>query len=223
MAEYTAQIPVDEHILNGDLTVPRGSRAIVIFAHGSGSSRHSPRNQYVAKIFQQAGLSTLLLDLLTRDEEKIDIQTRHLRFDIHLLARRVVAAIDWVGKNPFTKTLRVGLFGASTGAAAALIAAAQRPMRVKAVVSRGGRPELAGDALPTVRAPTLLIVGGHDEPVIRLNHDALAALQSHKELMVIPGATHLFEESGALERAAVLAQNWFMEYLVTTHEFTKIP
>jgi len=193
--------------------VPRTAQGIVLFAHGSGSSRHSPRNRYVAQVLNEADLATLLMDLLTRDEEAIDIQTRQLRFDINLLAERLVHAVDWLAENAQTRMLVMGCFGASTGAAAALIAAAERPLHVAAVVSRGGRPDLAGDALRRVQAPTLLIVGGEDHVVIDLNRQALAELRGEKKLEVIPGATHLFEEQGALEAVAQLATDWFLRYL----------
>jgi dienelactone hydrolase len=199
--------------LEGNLVIPDAATGIVLFAHGSGSSRHSPRNRYVAGILQNAGLATLLIDLLTSEEEEIDLRTRHLRFDIGLLASRLVGATDWLTQNPNTSQLKVGYFGASTGGGAALVAAAQRPETVKAVVSRGGRPDLAGAALPYVKAPTLLIVGGYDLPVIAMNEDALEQLRSQKRLEIIPRATHLFEEPGALEEVARLASEWFTHYL----------
>jgi dienelactone hydrolase len=185
-----------------------------VFAHGSGSGRFSPRNRAVASVLNQAGLATLLLDLLTAGEEAVDLRTRHLRFDVALLGRRVIATIDWLASNETTKELPVGCFGASTGAAAALIAAADRPERVGAVVSRGGRPDLAGEALGRVTAPTLLIVGGNDPEVLRLNQQALAALAGEVRLEIVPGATHLFEEPGALARVAILARDWFLQHLV---------
>lgn len=191
----------DDEVI-GDLTVPHDARGIVVFAHGSGSSRHSRRNRQVAARLQAAGLATLLLDLLSSREEAIDVRTRELRFDIPLLADRVVAAIDRLGEDPGTAPLPIGLFGASTGAAAALVAAARRPEQVVAVVSRGGRPDLAGDALQQVRAPTLLLVGGEDRPVIGMNEDAMHRMSAPVELEIVPGATHLFEEPGALERVA---------------------
>jgi dienelactone hydrolase len=184
-----------------------------VFAHGSGSGRFSPRNRAVAGVLAGSGLATLLMDLLTEQEEAVDLRTRHLRFNIGLLARRVVATVDWLASEPSTSELPAGTFGASTGAAAALIAAAERPARVRAVVSRGGRPDLAGDALRRVRAPTLLIVGGNDPEVLRLNEHALAALAGEARLEIIPGATHLFEEQGALERVAQLARDWFVHHL----------
>jgi dienelactone hydrolase len=206
-------IAADGVRLAGDLTVPADARGIVVFAHGSGSGRFSPRNRAVADALVRSGLATLLMDLLTHDEEVVDLRTRHLRFDIGLLARRVVATIDWLASEPNVKDLPVGCFGASTGAAAALIAAAERPEKVGAVVSRGGRPDLAGEALRRVRAPTLLIVGGNDPDVLRLNQQALALLAGKARLEIVPGATHLFEEPGALERVAVLARDWFLQHL----------
>jgi putative phosphoribosyl transferase len=200
--------------LEGDLGIPRGAAGIVLFAHGSGSSRFSPRNRFVARMLHQAGIATLLLDLLTPDEEAIDLRTAELRFDISLLADRLVGATDWLGHDPDTRRLRVGYFGASTGGGAALVAAAQRPEAIGAVVSRGGRPDLAGDALQRVTAPTLLIVGGYDYPVIEMNRQALARLRCEKRLDVVPGATHLFEEPGTLERVAELAIDWFARHLV---------
>jgi pimeloyl-ACP methyl ester carboxylesterase len=209
--------------LSGDLNIPDGAQGVVLFAHGSGSGRHSPRNRYVAKVLQEAGLSTLLFDLLTEDEELIDDQTRHLRFDIGLLADRLVMATDWLlhrfdaSNSDYIPS--IGYFGASTGAAAALIAAAKRADIVKAVVSRGGRPDLAGDEyLNQVRAPTLLLVGGNDEPVIGLNQEAYDKLKPLKEedekrLTIVPGATHLFEEPGRLEQLAQLASGWFACFL----------
>jgi len=201
--------------LAGDLTVPAGANGVVLFAHGSGSSRASPRNVWVAARLARAGLATLLFDLLTSDEERRDIQTREHRFDIPLLSRRLVAATDWVDTQPELRALPVGYFGASTGAAAALVAAAERRARIGAVVSRGGRPDLAGvDALAQVTAATLLVVGGNDHMVIDLNRRALAALHCEKRLEIVPGATHLFEEPGALEQVATLASQWFVEFLV---------
>jgi putative phosphoribosyl transferase len=191
----------------------------VLFAHGSGSSRHSPRNRYVAWLLNEAGLATLLVDLLTSEEEAIDLTTAHLRFDIGLLAGRLIGVTDWLTEHPDTRHLRIGYFGASTGAAAALMAAAERADVVGAVVSRGGRPDLAGPALTRVKAPTLLIVGGNDFPVIDLNRAALAQLHCEKQLVIVPGATHLFEEPGALDQVAQLAREWFKRYLLTqSHE-----
>jgi putative phosphoribosyl transferase len=211
------RIPVGPVTLDGDLDIPEGARGIVLFAHGSGSSRHSPRNRYVARVLRDAGLATLLMDLLTQEEEAVDMRTGALRFDIGLLAERVVGATDWVAQAPETADLPIGYFGASTGAAAALVAAAVRPERVGAVVSRGGRPDLAGPALSRVRAPTLLIVGGLDGPVIELNRQALAQLgAAEKQLVIIPGATHLFEEPGTLEEVARLAAEWLTNHLSRT-------
>jgi len=201
--------------LEGILSVPENARGLVVFVHGSGSSRHSPRNQYVAQTLQEGGLATLLFDLLTASEEEIDIQTRHLRFDIGLLARRTAGVLEWLDLQPYTEGLRRGLFGSSTGAAAALIAAAEFPDKVHAVVSRGGRPDLAGSDLPKVEASTLLIVGGNDEAVIHLNEQALAQMRTgeEKKLVIVPGASHLFEEPGTLEYAARLATEWFQIHL----------
>lgn len=198
--------------LEGDLVIPEKATAVIAFAHGSGSSRHSPRNQYVARVLQEGGLATLLFDLLTAEEERIDVRTAHLRFDIALLARRLSEATAWLKRDADTRDLLVGYFGASTGAAAALVAAAQRPKDVFAVVSRGGRPDLAGSSLPLVKASTLLIVGGEDEPVIGMNEDAFEQLQmEEKQLEIVPGATHLFEEPGTLEEVAILARDWFQK------------
>ncbi len=199
--------------VQGNLTIPQGTQGIVLFAHGSGSSRHSPRNKFVAKVLQKAGLATLLIDLLTEEEEKVDDVTEHLRFDIDLLAKRLVGATDWLAQNPDTQNLNIGYFGASTGAGAALVASAARPNVVKAVVSRGGRPDLAGPSLRHVRAPTLLIVGGYDVPVIQMNQEALEQLKVEKNMAIVRGATHLFEEPGKLEEVARLATNWFVAYL----------
>ena len=206
-------IPAGSVVLSGELKVPDSASGIVLFAHGSGSSRHSPRNQFVAHVIREAGVGTLLFDLLTREEEAIDLQTRHLRFDIGLLARRLVAATDWLARENETCHLRPGYFGASTGGGAALVAAAALGAKVGAVVSRGGRPDLAGEALGHVKAPTLLIVGGYDVPVIKMNEDAYAQLDCVKELKIVPGATHLFEEPGALEQVADLAAGWFLKHL----------
>ncbi len=213
MEETVVRVSAGEVVLEGNLGLPKGSRGVVLFAHGSGSSRHSPRNRYVAQVLRKNGLATLLIDLLTLEEEAIDIHTAHLRFDIGLLARRLVGATDWITQNRETRNLRIGYFGASTGAAAALVAAAERPDAVGAVVSRGGRPDLAGPALPRVKAPTLLIVGGNDFPVIELNKDALEQLRAEKKLVIVPGATHLFEEPGALDEVARLAADWFKQHL----------
>ncbi len=204
----------DNIILEGDLHIPSGASGIVLFAHGSGSSRHSPRNQFVANMLNEAGLATLLFDLLTADEERKDRYTAQLRFDIRLLSQRVIEATEWLSHQEMTRTLPVGYFGASTGAAAALVAAAALPATVRAIVSRGGRPDLAGQVLTRVQAPTLLIVGGEDTQVIELNRLALALLPGDKRLEIVPGATHLFEEPGALEQVARLACDWFTRYLV---------
>lgn len=212
--EQQVEIPSGRVILQGDLSVPTKAEGIVVFAHGSGSSRHSPRNRHVAKVLQDAGLATLLMDLLTMEEEAVDIHTAHLRFDIGLLAERLAGATDWLCENGATGHLKIGYFGASTGAAAALVAAARRQDVVKAVVSRGGRPDLASDSLPKVRAPTLLIVGGDDEPVIGMNREARAKMKAQCKLIIVPGATHLFEESGKLDEVAALARDWFLHHLV---------
>jgi dienelactone hydrolase len=199
--------------LVGDLVIPPETVGIVLFAHGSGSSRHSPRNRFVAAVLQEARLATLLVDLLTEAEEAVDARTAHLRFDIGLLARRLGSVSDWLRQEPRTASLRLGYFGASTGAAAALVAAADRPVQVAAIVSRGGRPDLAGEALSRVHAPTLLIVGGSDPFVLELNRQALQRLAGEKQLVVVPGASHLFEEPGALEQVAQLARDWFTRHL----------
>jgi dienelactone hydrolase len=211
--EKLVQVRIDKIILEGSLTIPKGSEGIVLFAHGSGSSRHSPRNQYVARVLQEAGLATLLIDLLTVAEERVDAYTMHLRFDIGLLAQRLAGTTDWLLSNPETRHLNIGYFGASTGAAAALVAAAKHADVVKAVVSRGGRPDLASSSLPLVKAPTLLIVGGNDAPVIELNEQAREQMRSECEIVIVPGATHLFEELGKLEEAARLATDWFLRFL----------
>ena len=211
--ERVVRIPAGPLTLDGNLVLPEGARALVLFAHGSGSSRHSPRNRHVARLLNEAKLATLLVDLLTMEEEQIDWRTAHLRFDIALLAERLVQATDWLSEYPKTRELRVGYFGASTGAGAALVAASERPEQVGAIVSRGGRPDLAGPALPGVRAPTLLIVGGNDLQVIELNRAALAQLRCEKQLVIVPGATHLFEEPGRLEEVSRLALDWFATYL----------
>lgn len=212
--DIEVRIPVDSINLEGNLNIPERARGIVIFVHGSGSSRHSPRNQYVADELRRAGLGTLLFDLLTIEEERIDMMTRHLRFDIELLSKRLIDVTGWVLNRPETRGLNIGYFGASTGAAAALIAAKEYATAVKAVVSRGGRPDLAESALIHVKAPTLLIVGGKDTQVIDLNKWALERIVAlDKELKIVPGATHLFEEPGALEEVARLAGKWFTRYL----------
>jgi putative phosphoribosyl transferase len=210
---HEVHIDVGVGTITGDLGIPDGADGVVAFAHGSGSSRHSRRNQQVATTLREAGFATLLMDLLTPEEDRVDVRTREHRFDIPLLASRVAASVDWLRADPRTQDHRIGLFGASTGAAAALVAAAERPDTVAAVVSRGGRPDLAGDALPRVQAPTLLIVGGHDTPVIGMNEDALAHLRITSELVIVPGATHLFEEPGTLEEVARLARGHFAAHL----------
>lgn len=207
------RVEADGVHLVGDLEVPEGAKAMVVFVHGSGSGRHSPRNRAVARRFREAGLGTFLLDLLTEDEEEQDRSTRHLRFDIPFLARRVQASVQWTRQDPDTADLRVGLFGSSTGGGAALVAAAQAPQSVHAVVSRGGRPDLAAGALPEVRAPTLLVVGGRDGDVLRLNKDAKEQMRTDVRLEVVEGATHLFEEPGALEKVADLSADWFCRHL----------
>jgi dienelactone hydrolase len=206
-------IPVVAGHIGADLRVPERAAGLVIFAHGSGSSRFSSRNRAVAEFLETNRFGTLLLDLLTREEESVDIHTREHRFDINLLGRRVVLATDWAQDRPDLRQLPIGYFGASTGAAAALIGAAARPTVARAVVSRGGRPDLAGDALPKVQAPTLLIVGGDDEPVIEMNRDAMRQMRTAVELEIVPGATHLFEESGTLEQVMDLASSWFHRHL----------
>lgn len=211
--EHLVRVTSGEVTLEGMLCIPEGAQGIVLFAHGSGSSRHSPRNQHVARLLQEAGLATLLIDLLTVAEETVDIQTAHLRFDIELLATRLVGATDWLASYPETEHLKIGYFGASTGAAAALVAAAARPQAIAAIVSRGGRPDLAGSALPHVQAPTLLIVGSYDFPVIEMNQQALSQLRTEKRLDIVPRATHLFEEPGALDQVARLARGWFLGHL----------
>jgi putative phosphoribosyl transferase len=199
--------------LEGDLRVPEGAEGVVVFVHGSGSSRFSPRNRAVAKQLRDGGLATLLMDLLTSEEDEVDRRTREFRFDIDLLTERVIGATRWLRAQPEAEGLKIGYFGASTGAAAALKAAAEEPASVRAVVSRGGRPDLAGDALGKVRAPTLLIVGGADRVVLALNRQAQRAMRGQTRLEVVEGATHLFEEPGALERVAELARGWFVRYL----------
>lgn len=215
IASESIVIPLDGgQQIEADLHVPGDAIGLVVFAHGSGSSRFSSRNRTVAEYLQARRLGTVLLDLLTREEESVDVYTREYRFDIDRLGTRVVLATDWIQNRRDLAPLPIGYFGASTGAAAALIAAAERPAVARAVVSRGGRPDLAGSALPKVTAPTLLIVGGHDEPVIDLNEEAKARMQAaHVELRIVPGATHLFEEPGTLEQAEQLASDWFVRYL----------
>lgn len=211
--EQVVHIPADDFSLEGNLNIPERVRGVVLFAHGSGSSRFSPRNRFVAETLQSNGLATLLMDLLSSEEEAVDLRTGHLRFDIDLLAERLLAATEWLTGHPDTKDLTLGYFGSSTGAAAALVAAARVPEKVGAVVSRGGRADLAGQSLPRVQAPTLLIVGGRDTMVIDLNREAMEKLKCEKKLEIIPWATHLFEEPGALEDVAKLAGGWFAEHL----------
>ena len=201
--------------LEGIVSIPDDARGFVVFIHGSGSSRHSPRNQYVAQMLQEGGLATLLFDLLTAYEEESDLQNRYLRFDIDLLARRIAGVLEWLDLQPYAYGLKKGLFASNTGAASALMAAAEVPDQVEAIVSRGGRPDLAGRALQNVEAPTLLIVGGNDQSVIDLNEQALVNMppEGHKKLVIVPGASHLFEETGALERAGRLARDWFQVHL----------
>lgn len=208
------EIELSDAVLHGDLTLPREAAGLVVFAHGSGSSRHSPRNRFVAQRINAAGIGTLLMDLLTMEEERVDDMTRELRFDIGLLARRVAQAVSWVRQQKSLASLSVGLFGSSTGAAAALVAAAElAPGEVAALVSRGGRPDLAGEALALVKCPTLLIVGGNDDVVIDLNEQAKAQMSCKVQMKLVPGATHLFEEPGTLEQVADLAADWFQHYL----------
>ncbi len=213
MSAQEVTIPIKGAKLSGELGLPPKALGVVLFAHGSGSSRHSPRNQSVARVLRQAGLGTLLFDLLTPEEERAEAATRHLRFDIAMLAERLVQATRWAMDEGIERDLNIGYFGSSTGAAAALVAAAELGERILAVVSRGGRPDLAGGALDRVRAPTLLLVGAEDRPVIPLNEEAYDRLQCQKALRIIPGATHLFEEPGALERVAQMASEWFAGHL----------
>jgi putative phosphoribosyl transferase len=222
-ARTEVRIPAGRATLDGSLTIVRHGESVrrridqaiglVLFVHGSGSSRHSPRNQFVARTLNNAGLATLLFDLLTPEEELVDMRTAELRFDIGLLAERLVHATKWASEQAQTRDLRVGYFGSSTGGGAALVAAAELPNHVDAVVSRGGRPDLAGDALPKVKAPTLLIVGSEDRVVIDLNEEARAQMRCQVKIDIVPGASHLFEEPGALEQVAKLASNWFTRYL----------
>jgi dienelactone hydrolase len=220
MAEETkrssVRVPVAEHVLLGDLGLPAGAGGAVLFAHGSGSSRHSPRNRFVARALERRGLATLLVDLLTASEEIVDERTAWYRFDIEMLADRLGAVLAWVRHQPELASVRVGLFGASTGGGAALVAASRHQADVAAVVSRGGRPDLAGAALAQVSAPTLLIVGGLDEQVIAMNRDAMRKMHGVVDLVLVPGATHLFEEPGTLEQVAELAGGWFEQYLRVT-------
>jgi len=211
--EHVVSVLAGDVTLEGSLVVPADARGIVLFAHGSGSSRHSPRNVHVAEELQAVGLGTLLIDLLTPTEESVDLVTKELRFDIELLAERLVGAIEWLSSQAATRALPLGLFGASTGAAGALVAAARTPERIAAVVSRGGRPDLAGADLPSVKAPTLLIVGGNDPVVIDLNQRAMARMTAPVQLEIVPRATHLFEEPGTLEEVARLARDWFVRHL----------
>jgi pimeloyl-ACP methyl ester carboxylesterase len=213
LEEHLVRIAAGPLTLEGNLNLPREARGIVLFAHGSGSSRHSPRNRHVARMLNDANLATLLIDLLSAEEERIDLRTAELRFDIGLLAERLISATAWISTFPDTRRLRIGYFGSSTGAAAALVAAAERPAGLGAVVSRGGRPDLAGSALSRVQVPTLLIVGGNDFQVIELNREAFAQLRCEKRLVIVPGATHLFEEPGKLGEVALLARQWFEHYL----------
>ena len=209
----THLIPSGQVSLEGELQIPEGATGVVLFAHGSGSSRKSPRNQFVARTIRQAGVGTLLFDLLTLEEETVDLRTRHLRFDIGLLANRLVDATRWIKKEEGTSHLKIGYFGSSTGGGAALVAAAELGQQISAVVSRGGRPDLARDALGQVTAPTLLIVGGLDYSVIQMNKEAYAQMHCEREMKIVSGATHLFEEPGALEDVAHLAADWFQRYL----------
>lgn len=212
-SERTVHVPAGHVTLEGTMAVPANATGMVLFAHGSGSSRFSPRNRFVASTLRQAGFATLLLDLLSPAEEEVDEVTRRHRFDIAMLADRLVVTIDWLRAESDTADLPIGLFGASTGGGAALVAAAERPVQVAAVVSRGGRPDLAGEALPRVEAPTLLIVGGRDQVVIDLNERARDHMRGEVRLEIVPGATHLFEEPGALERVAQMARDWFLQHL----------
>jgi putative phosphoribosyl transferase len=210
---FPVEISTPEAMLQGDVSLPPATKGVVLFAHGSGSSRHSPRNRYVAEALNEHSLGTLLVDLLTAEEEREDESTGHLRFDIDLLTLRLVAITDWLATSPQLRGHDIGLFGASTGAAAALITAAKRPDKVKAVVSRGGRPDLAGSYASLVRAPTLLIVGGQDTTVLEMNREAMALMKCEAELRIVPGASHLFEEQGALAQVAQLAAEWFTAHL----------
>jgi putative phosphoribosyl transferase len=213
LVNKSVRITVGNVILDGELKIPENAPGVVLFAHGSGSSRRSPRNQFVAGVIREAGIGTLLFDLLTQDEERQDAESGALRFDIALLAKRLVGATRWLEKQPETRDLKVGYFGASTGGGAAIVAAAELGDRIAAVVSRGGRPDLAGDALQNVNSPTLLIVGGYDEMVICLNDDAYSKLRCEKDFRIVPGATHLFEEPGKLEQVARISAAWFRKHL----------
>ena len=210
------RVPVNGATLNADFVSPVNAKGVILFAHGSGSGRHSHRNQFVARVLQESDFATLLMDLLTEQEERIDNQTRELRFDIDLLAARLSATVQWASQHPMLKTLPIGLFGASTGAAAALVTAAKYPDLVKSVVSRGGRPDLAGESLPDVKAPTMLIVGGHDDAVLVLNQQAKAKMTAEVSVKIVPRATHLFEEPGALAQVADFAAAWFWGTLKTS-------
>ena len=211
--DHVVAVKAGTVLLEGHLMIPAGAQGVVLFAHGSGSSRYSPRNRYVAQTLNDAVLGTLLIDLLTSEEHRIDQRTRHFRFDIDLLANRLLGATDWLCQTPMTRALNIGYFGASTGSAAALIAAAERPNIIKAIVSRGGRPDLASKALARVQTPTLLIVGGEDYAVIELNQTAFAQINAEKQLKIVPHATHLFEEPGTLEAVSQIATQWFQEHL----------
>jgi len=211
--EGLVRVDADGVTLEGNLLIPSSATGVVLFAHGSGSSRFSSRNRFVAGELRAGGMATLLIDLLTAEEERVDLRTAQLRFDIALLARRLAGASEWLANDERTSDMRVGLFGASTGGGAALVAAAQRPDRIAAVVSRGGRPDLAGDALPDVKAPTLLIVGGDDVPVIAMNREAYDRMTCERKIEIVPGASHLFEEPGTLEAVARLARDWFARHL----------
>ncbi len=208
--EQEVKIPVNSIELEGNLVIPENAKSIVLFSHGSGSSRHSPRNNFVAKVLQDAGIATLLFDLLTEEEDEV----YETRFDIQLLTKRLKDVTEWIKEQKEIKKMKIGYFGASTGAASALETASLLGNKISAVVSRGGRPDLAMDYLPSVKSPTLLIVGGHDGPVIEMNEAAFAKIDCEKQLEIIPGATHLFEEEGALEEAARLAMEWFRKYLL---------
>lgn len=216
VSESLVDVEAGPVTLEGFLTIPENATAIVVFVHGSGSSRHSPRNQAVARTFNERGLATLLFDLLTAEEEVVDMETRHLRFDIPMLAERVVATVHWLQNYELTKNMKIGLIGSSTGASGALVAAGKLGNQIHAVVSRGGRPDLAGEALSHVLAPSLFVVGAHDYGVIELNEDAFAQLNCEKQMELVPNATHLFEESGTLEEASRLACSWFVKYLQTS-------
>jgi len=211
--EQLVHVPAGGETLQGNLAIPEGAKGLVLFAHGSGSSRHSPRNRFVADYLRGQRLATLLIDLLTPAEERVDLKTRHLRFDIGLLADRLVSGAKWLAQKRETAAIRIGYFGASTGAGAALVAAARYTENIGAVVSRGGRPDLAGPALTHVQAPTLLIVGGDDVAVIEMNQQAYRQLQVEKRIAIVPGASHLFEEPGALGEVARLAAEWFVRWL----------